>query len=182
MDFNDKMTLNDMVICCTVTVARWHWMINFLLFPVVKEFWKSAEIWRSYRHEFSGTFFTETWCSKYGEFIQHKTKLTSQKVKVYMLKLLSQNSLKLCYDLINATIRRCTSPISRHNVRPTLQSQDCTPGCDLWPWPLTFWLVSFVLCCITAKNDRQRLLTVAHQACCPLPHHWLLALISKQNH
>jgi len=33
-----------------------HFVGNFLLFPVVKWFWKSVEIWRSYRHEFSGTF------------------------------------------------------------------------------------------------------------------------------
>jgi len=32
-------------------------IVNFLLFPVVKEFWKSVEIWRSYRHEFGGTLF-----------------------------------------------------------------------------------------------------------------------------
>jgi len=34
-----------------------NFIVNFLLFPVVKEFWKSVEIWQSYRHEFSGTFF-----------------------------------------------------------------------------------------------------------------------------
>ena len=31
-------------------------ILNFLLFPVVEEFWKSVEIWLRYRHEFSGTF------------------------------------------------------------------------------------------------------------------------------
>jgi len=30
---------------------------NFTLFPVVKEFWKSVEIWQSYRHEFGGSLF-----------------------------------------------------------------------------------------------------------------------------
>jgi len=30
---------------------------NFVLFPVVEEFWKSVEIWRRYRHEFGGTLF-----------------------------------------------------------------------------------------------------------------------------
>jgi len=36
-------------------------IVNFLLFPVVKEFGKSVEIWRSYCHEFGGTLF-ETRC------------------------------------------------------------------------------------------------------------------------
>jgi len=27
-----------------------HFIANFLLFSVVKEFWKLVEIWRSYRH------------------------------------------------------------------------------------------------------------------------------------
>ena len=33
---------------------------NFSLFPVVIEFWKSVEIWQSYRHEFGGTLFWDT--------------------------------------------------------------------------------------------------------------------------
>jgi len=32
-------------------------IVNFLLFPVVKKVWKSVEIWRSYRHGFGGTLF-----------------------------------------------------------------------------------------------------------------------------
>jgi len=41
---------------------------NLLLFPVVKEFWKSVKIWRSYRHEFSGSFLFG-----HGEIVRYST-------------------------------------------------------------------------------------------------------------
>ena len=36
---------------------------NLVLFPTVKEFWKSVNIWQSYSHPYSGTFFYETHCN-----------------------------------------------------------------------------------------------------------------------
>jgi len=42
---------------------------DLVLFPAVKEFWKSVKNWQSYRHEF-GTQWKDT--SK-GQFLHHQT-------------------------------------------------------------------------------------------------------------
>ena len=121
-------------------------IVNFLLFPVVKEFWKSVENWRSYRHGLVAPFFWVqvlhgVWIMNVFHFVLLFLHLPG---KVYVHFILVKMAQKL-FNLVKIRSRifeRTATPVNYHvSIKPGFHCPswrpELTARVDGWPVSIT---------------------------------------------